>query len=87
METMIYQFFVPSIVISCYVIGVIIKKCISRIDNKYIPLINAVAGIILSCALNKSVTLDYLIQGMVSGWASTGVFEAMRNLTGRRGEG
>lgn len=80
MENMLSTLISPTIVVICFVIGVIIKKMISRIDNQYIPVINAVIGMVIACIMNQGVSFDAIAQGVVSGWASTGLFESIRNM-------
>lgn len=70
----------PAIMAACYIVGVIIKRYVTKIPNRYIPLINGALGIVLACALNQGITLMVIIEGLVSGWASTGLFETRRNL-------
>ena len=65
----------------CLLIGYIIKHSLSFIDNKYIPLIMGILGIILNVWLNQWVfTPEILLGGLASGLASTGAFELGRNL-------
>lgn len=70
----------PAIVATCYIIGVIIKRYITKIPNRLIPLINGALGIVLACAMHRDFTLMIVIEGLVSGWASTGLFEAKKNI-------
>ena len=79
----IQQFMIPTIVIACYIVGEIIKRWIADVDNKFIPTINAILGVLLACWINWNVTPEIVIAGLVSGWASTGAFEAIRNLTSK----
>lgn len=80
MQSYVEQVLSPAIVAACYIIGVIIKRYVTKIPNRYIPLINGTLGIVLACALNQDITLMIIIEGLVSGWASTGLFETRRNL-------
>ena len=64
----------------CMAIGYIIKTSLEFIPNKYIPLIMAVMGVILNVWLNKNFTPEILLGGLASGLASTGAFEAVRNI-------
>lgn len=80
MQSYAEQVLSPAIVAACYIIGVIIKRYVTKIPNRYIPLINGAFGIVLACALNRGITLMVIIEGLVSGWASTGLFETRRNL-------
>ena len=70
----------------CLCVGFIIKHSLDFIDNKYIPLIMGCLGLLLS-TLNMylqgdAFSLDVVLQGLASGLASTGAFEAFRNLKG-----
>ncbi|MSS63194.1 holin [Lachnospiraceae bacterium WCA-693-APC-MOT-I] len=64
----------------CMAIGYIIKTSLEFIPNKYIPLIMAVMGVILNVWLNKNFTPEILLGGLASGLASTGTYEAVRNI-------
>ena len=52
----------------------------TKIDNKYIPIINAILGIALAFWM-KGFSFDVALVGLVSGWASTGCYEAIRNMS------
>lgn len=72
---------VPIIVGICLCVGYIIKNLITTdVINKYIPLIMAVLGIVLNIWLNMAFTPEILLGGMISGLASTGFYEAFKNL-------
>lgn len=63
----------------CLVVGYIIKQWIKDIDNKYIPTVVTVLGIILSIWMNNwIVTPDILLQGAISGLASTGLHQLFK---------
>lgn len=72
----------PSIVVLCCVIGAIIKHLFDKIDNRYIPVIVACSGVVLACLAGQSVTIENVAQGIISGWASTGVHQTFKNLRG-----
>lgn len=76
METII----IPSITVICYVVGAMVKHLCHKIDNKYIPIINAILGIALAFWM-KGFSFDVALVGLVSGWASTGCYEAIRNMS------
>lgn len=80
MQSYAEQVLSPAIVATCYIIGVIIKRYVTKIPNRYIPLINGALGIVLACAMHQDFTMMVIIEGLVSGWASTGLFETRRNL-------
>lgn len=72
---------IPSIVINCFAIGFLIKTSLAFIPNDKIPLIVSIAGILYNSWLNNwSFTPQVFIEGVVSGLASTGSFELIRNL-------
>ena len=68
----------------CLSIGFVVKKWIKDVDNKFIPTIVAILGLILKIAFNlgNGITLEIIFSGLFSGLASTGIYEAFRNLIG-----
>lgn len=82
MDGMILELVSPALVIVCYCIGMIVKHFVKKIDNKYIPAIVAVLGAIIACITNESITIETIAQGIISGWASTGVHQTFKNLRG-----
>ena len=73
----------PIIVAICFCIGYILKHTKKNVDNKYIPLIVGVLGVVINVWQNNWVlTPEILLGGLVSGLASTGIWEAIRNTTG-----
>lgn len=63
----------------CLCIGYIVKKWISDIDNKYIPTIVAVIGVVLSIWVNHwNVTPDVILSGLISGLGATGMHQAFK---------
>lgn len=65
----------------CLCTGYIIKNSLDFIPNKYIPLIMACLGLILSICTNlDKITLEVILTGLFSGLASTGLHEAFKNL-------
>lgn len=65
----------------CLCVGYSIKKSLDFIPNKYIPLIMLVLGVALSIiASMPNITLEVILSGMISGLASTGLYEAFRNI-------
>lgn len=64
----------------CFCLGVTIKNSLDFIPNKYIPLIMAVVGVVTNVWLNRwGLTPEIVLGGMVSGLASTGLWETLRN--------
>ena len=64
----------------CLCLGYVIKTSLDFIPNKYIPLIMAVIGIALNVWVAGALTIEVLLGGMFSGLASTGLYEALRNI-------
>lgn len=71
----------------CLCVGYVIKNLINTNDfNKYIPLIVLILGTFLSIVSNlHNITLDVILTGMVSGLASTGMYEMFKNLLRKEG--
>lgn len=83
--TILSNYAVPIIVGICLCVGYVIKNLITTdVINKYIPLIMAVLGIVLNIWLNMAFTPEILLGGMVSGLASTGLYEAFKNLISKK---
>lgn len=79
--TFLANFAVPIIVGVCLCVGYVIKNIITTDTiNKYIPLIMAVLGVVLNIWINMSFTPEILLGGMFSGLASTGLYEAFKQL-------
>ena len=79
--TFLANFAVPTIVGVCLCVGYVIKNVITTDTiNKYIPLIMAVLGVVLNIWINMSFTPEILLGGMFSGLASTGLYEAFKQL-------
>lgn len=65
----------------CLCVGYVIKNSLDFIPNKYIPLIMACLGLVLSICTNlDKITLEVILTGLFSGLASTGCYEAFKNL-------
>lgn len=66
----------------CLGLGYIIKNSLDFIPNKYIPLIMGVVGIIAN-VLNSgldNISLLVVVEGLITGLASTGAFELIKQL-------
>lgn len=68
----------------CLCVGYVIKHSLDFIPNKYIPLIMACLGLTLSICTNlDKISLEVILMGLFSGLASTGCYEAFKNLIDR----
>lgn len=86
--TFLQEYCIPVIVGICLCVGYVVKKWVADVDNKFIPTINAVLGLLLAVWMhNFAFTPEIILQGFVSGLASTGLFEAFRNIMEDFGEG
>lgn len=65
----------------CLCVGYVIKNSLDFVPNKYIPLIMACLGLTMSVCTNlDKITLEVILTGLFSGLASTGCYEAFKNL-------
>ena len=79
------EYFVPVIVGICLCVGYVVKTSVP-VDNKYIPAINAVIGLALAVWIHwDAITPEVILSGLFSGLASTGLYEAFKNLVGGEG--
>lgn len=75
----------PVIVGICLCVGFMLKNLVETENvNKYIPLIVGILGVVLSVWINEAFTPVVILNGLFSGWASTGMYEAFRNLINKR---
>lgn len=72
----------------CLCVGYIIKNIVPTDKfNKYIPLIVGVLGMILAIINNiNKVILEPVLMGLLSGLASTGLYETFKNLFMKEGK-
>lgn len=78
------QYLSIAVVGICLCVGYIIKHSLDFIPNKYIPLIMGVLGLIINVLINLSngINAEVILAGLFSGLASTGLYEAFRNVIG-----
>ena len=74
---------VPVIVGICLCVGYLIKTCIPKVPNNAIPMISAILGLALNIFMCKCITPEIILGGLFSGLASTGLYEAFRNIINR----
>lgn len=56
-------------------------KALPKVNNKYIPLIVGIIGVIINSWVNGWMfTPEIMLGGLASGWASTGAYETVKNL-------
>lgn len=73
----------PIALAACLCVGYVIKHLVpSEEINRWIPLVAAVLGVLIVAWATWSLTPETVVAGLVSGLASTGLYEAFRNLIG-----
>ena len=81
--SVVLTFISPIIVIACLCVGFVIKNAIpNETVNRFIPIIVMILGIILNIWTAGLVTLETCVAGAVSGLASTGLYEAFKQILG-----
>ena len=64
----------------CLCIGYVLKNSFPKLDNKYIPLIMAILGVVLNIWIAKGISPGILLAGMISGLSSTGFHQAFKQM-------
>lgn len=73
----------PIALVICLAVGFLIKYCgRSATLNRFIPCIVAVLGIVICAWVEQSFTPQIAAAGLISGLASTGLYEAFKQLIG-----
>lgn len=75
----ITQLYIPIVMVICLCVGFIMKKFLPT-DNKWIPLTLMILGGVLACLYNRSIMLDDIAAGMVTGLAATGLHQVFSQL-------
>ena len=74
----------------CLCVGFSIKyaKIFDWLGNQYIPLAMLILGSVINILINiPNINAMVVLGGMISGLASTGLYEMMRNLLDKDGKG
>lgn len=73
------EFMLPVVLGICLCVGYIVKKWIPDVDNKYIPTIVLMLGVVLSIWISGwQVTPEVILSGMISGLGSTGMHQLFK---------
>lgn len=75
----ISEMFIPIAVGGCLAAGYVLKMWFPC-DNRLIPTILTGLGIIIACVAARTVTLELIVAGALSGLASTGLHQAFVQL-------
>lgn len=75
--TFLTNFAIPLIVGICLCLGYIIKNIVPNDNiNRFIPLVMGIVGVLINVCVNRIFTAEILLSGL----ASTGLYEMFRNL-------
>lgn len=79
--TMIQEYISPIALIICLGVGYVVKNVVPAKEvNRFIPLIVAVLGVLICAWSAWAITPEVICMGLVSGLASTGLYEGFKNL-------
>ena len=79
------DYLVPVIVGLCLCIGYIVKHWIKDVDNKIIPTVCAVVGVLAAVWVYwGAITPGVILSGLASGLASTGLHQAVTQLLNKK---
>lgn len=72
----------------CLCVGYMLKNAVPTTKiNKYIPLVMGVLGLMLAIVSNiNQMSLSVVLTGLMSGLASTGLYETFKNLINKESE-
>lgn len=77
----------PVILGICLCVGFALKNAFDWFKNRYIPLSMMGLGCVISILVNwPGINAEVVLGGMISGLASTGLYEMMRNLVDKDGK-
>lgn len=75
---MFTTYIVPVIVGICLIVGYLFKN-FTGADNRYIPLVVTMLGVVLAVWMNwPAITAEIILGGAVSGLASTGMHQLLK---------
>lgn len=69
----------------CLCVGYILKNSFPKLNNKYIPLIMAILGVIINIWIVENIDANILLGGMFSGLSSTGLHQLFTTLINNGG--
>ena len=75
------DFMIPVIMGICLCVGYIVKHWVKDVDNKIIPTLCALLGVLVALWMNwGNITPEVILSGLASGLASTGLHQAFTQL-------
>lgn len=84
----LFDYINPLILGICLLVGFVLKTAFDWFPNKYIPLAALSMGTIIAILINlqTGINAEIILGGMISGLASTGLYEMLRNLIAKDGK-
>ena len=75
------EYMIPVIIGICLMVGYIVKHWIRDADNKIIPTVVAIVGLVVAIWMHWGhITPAVILSGLASGLASTGLHQAFKQL-------
>jgi branched-subunit amino acid transport protein len=74
------ELYVPIVMAICLCVGYILKRWTKDEKHRIIPTVLAILGAVCSCIHARSITLEVIAAGAVTGLASTGVHQAFKQM-------
>lgn len=85
--TFLTNYISPLILGICLAVGCAIKTAVPKLPNRFIPLSALALGTIIAVVMKyPGINAEVILGGMISGLASTGLYEMMRNLLNKDGK-
>ena len=79
------DYMIPVIIGLCLAVGYIVKHWIKDVDNKIIPTLCALLGVVLALWMNwGNITPETILAGLASGLASTGLHQAFTQIINKQ---
>lgn len=84
----LFEYINPLILGICLLVGFVLKTAFDWFPNKYIPLVALTMGTLIAILINyqSGINAEVILGGMISGLASTGLYEMVRNLLDKDGK-
>lgn len=84
----LFDYISPIILGICLLVGFTLKTAFDKFPNKYIPLCALGMGTVIAILINlqSGINAEVILGGMISGLASTGLYEMLRNLLEKDGK-
>lgn len=78
--SLLEQFIMPVVLAGCYTAGMAFKST-GKYPDKYIPVTMFFAGGVLASLITKDWSVQTMLTGAISGWASTGLNQTIKQLS------